>query len=90
MRGVDGFKLISNHPNVLSGIPEEDRKVGVKDQNLLAGKVPEEKTLGVLWNSDSDTLCFNINKMNIPLIRGGLLAMLSSLYDPLGRCYHFC
>ena len=47
MCAVDGFNLISNHPNVLSGMPEEDRKVGVKDQNLLAGKVPEEKTLGV-------------------------------------------
>ena len=90
MRGVDGFKLISNHPNVLSAIPEEDRKVGVKNQDLLTGKVPEKKTLGVLWNTDNDTLCFNSNIMNIPLTRGGLLAMLSSLYDPLGRCYHFC
>ena len=90
MRGVDGFKLISNHPNVLSAIPEEDRKVSVKNQDLLTGKVPEKKTLGVLWNTDNDTLCFNSNIMNIPLTRGGLLAMLSSLYDPLGRCYHFC
>ena len=90
MCAVDGFKLISNHPNVLSATPEEDRKVGVKDQNLLAGKVPEEKALGVLWNTDNDTLCFNINIMNIPLIRGGLLAMLSYLYDSLGMCYHFC
>ena len=90
MRGVDVFKLISNHPNVLSAIPEEDRKVGVKNQDLLTGKVPEKKTLGVLWKTDNDTLCFNTNIMNIPLIRGGLLAMLSSLYDPLGRCYHFC
>ena len=90
MRGVDGFKLISNHPNVLSAIREEDRKVGVKNQDLLTGKVPEKKTLGVLWNTDNDTLCFNTNIMNIPLTRGGLLAMLSSLYDPLGRCYHFC
>ena len=90
MRGVDGFKLISNHPNVLSAIPEEDRKVGVKNQDLLTGQVPEKKTLGVLWNTENDTLCFNSNIMNIPLTRGGLLAMLSSLYDPLGRCYHFC
>ena len=45
MCAAGGFKLtkfISNHPDVLSAIPEEDRKVGVKDQDLLTGKVPEE------------------------------------------------
>ena len=87
MCAAGGFKLtkfISNHPDVLSAISEEDRKVGVKDQDLLAGKVPEERALGVLWNTDHDTLCFNINIMAKPLTRRGLLAMLSSIYDPLG------
>ena len=82
-----GFKLtkfISKHPDVLSAIREEDRKVGVKDQDLLTGKVPEERALGVLWNTDKDTLCCNINIMEKPLTRRGLLAMLSSIYDPLG------
>ena len=69
---------------MLSAIPEEDRKVGVKDQDLLTGKVPEERALGVLWNTDNDTLCFNINIMEKSLTRRGLLAMLSSIYDPLG------
>ena len=82
-----GFKLtkfISNHPDVLSAIPEEDRKVGVKDQDLLTGKVPEERALGVLWNTDNDTLCFNINIIEKPLTKRRLLPMLSSIYDPLG------
>ena len=69
---------------MLSAIPEEDRKVGVKDQDLLTGKVPEERAMGVLWNTDNDTLCFNINIMEKSLTRTGLLAMLSSIYDPLG------
>ena len=79
MCAAGGFKLtkfISNHPDVLSAIPEEDRKVGVKDQDLSTGKVPEERGLGVLWNTDNDTLCFNINIMEKPLTRR-LLAMLS-------------
>ena len=86
MCAAGGFKLtkfISNPPNVLSAIPEEDRKVGVKDQDLLTGKVPEERALGVLWNTDNDTLCFNIDIMDKSLTRRGLLAMLSSIYDPL-------
>ena len=82
--GFKPTKFISNHPDVLSAIPEEDRKVGVKDQDLLTGKVPEERALGVLWNTDHDTLCFNINIMAKPLTRRKLLAMLSSIYDRLG------
>ena len=77
-------KFISNHPNVLSAIPEEDRKVGVKDQDLFIGKVPVERALVVLWNTDHDTLYFNINIMDKPLTRRGLITMLSSVYDPLG------
>ena len=92
MCAAGGFKLtkfISNYPDVLSVIPEEDRKVGVKDQDLLTGKVPEERALGVLWNTDHDTLCFNINIMAKPLTRRELLAMLSSIYDPLGLVSQF-
>ena len=36
-----GFKLtkfISNHRDELSAIPEEERKVGVKDQDLLTDR----------------------------------------------------
>ena len=69
---------------MLSAIPEEDRKVGVKDQDLLTGKVPEERALGVLWNTDNDTLCFNINIIEKSLTKRRLLPMLSSIYDPLG------
>ena len=76
-------QIYQQYPDVLSAIPEEDRKVGVKDQDLLTGKVPEERALGVLWNTDNDTLCFNIDIMDKSLTRRGLLAMLSSIYDPL-------
>ena len=63
--GLKLTKFISNHPDVLSAIPEE-------------------RALGVLWNTDNDTLCFNIDIMEKSLTRRGLLAMLSSIYDPLG------
>ena len=87
MCAAGGFKLtkfISNHPDVLSAIPEEDGKVGVKVQDLLTGKVPEERALDVLWNADNDSLCFNINIMEKPLTRRGLLVMLRSIYHRLG------
>ena len=52
----------------------------VKDQDLFTGKVSEERALGVLWNTDHATICFNINIVDKPLTRRGL----SSMYDPLG------
>ena len=45
-------KFISNHPDVLAAITEEHRKLDAKDQDLLTGKVPEERVL--------DIYCFNI------------------------------
>ena len=63
MCAAGGFKLIkfiSNHPDVLSAIPKENRKVGVKDQHLLTGKALEERALGLLWNTNSDTLLIMI------------------------------
>ena len=87
MCAAAGFRLTkftSNHPDVLSAIPEEDGKVGVKVQDLLTGRVPEERALDVLWNTDNDSLCFNINIMEKPLTRRGLLVMLRSIYHPLG------
>ena len=48
MCAADGFKLIKfiiNHPDMLSAIPKEDRKVSLKDQDLLTGKAPEERAL---------------------------------------------
>ena len=87
--GFNLTKFISNHLEVLSAITEEGRKVGVKDQDLLTGRVPEERALSVLWNTDKDIPCFNINMMDKPLTKRGLLAILSSTYDLLGLVLPF-
>ena len=39
--GFNLTKFISNHPVVLAAIPEEDRTVGVKEHDILTGKVPD-------------------------------------------------
>ena len=46
--------------------------------------MPEEKALGVLWKPEEDIIGFTISIAEKPLTRRGLLAMLSSIYDPLG------
>ena len=79
------FWLTSNEVQVLSSIPNEDRRGGVEDVNI-SGEVdlPTEKTLGICWNIEKDTFGFNKNLGENPLTRRGMLSMVHKIYDPLG------
>ena len=35
------------------------------------------------WNSENDTLSFRITVKDLPLTQRGMLAIVSSIYDPL-------
>ena len=67
----------------MRSIAEKDRKIGVKNNDLLES-LPEERALGVLWNVEDDTLGFKVNLKEKPSTRRGVLSVLSSIYDPLG------
>ena len=67
----------------MQSIPEKDRKMAVKNGDLL-GSLPKERVLGVLWNAENSTLGFKVNLKENPLTRRGVLSVLSSIYDPLG------
>lgn len=82
--GFNLTKFTSNAKEVLKAIPEEKRRKGVKDQDLVNGDIPHERALGIHWKVEEDTLGFKINIKNKPSTRRGLLSMLSSVYDPLG------
>ena len=56
----------------------------MKGKDLNLGILHEDKELGVKWNIQEDTLEFIIKKDDKPATRRGLLAALSSVYDPLG------
>ena len=60
---ASGFRLtkfLCNSKKVLQSIPEDDRRAGVKDKDLV-GKLPSENTLGVHWKTETDTFEFRIN-----------------------------
>ncbi len=46
--------------------------------------LPVERTLGIQWNVESDTLGFRITLKDQPLTRRGMLSTIASIYDPLG------
>ena len=48
------------------------------------GCLPEDKAIGVKWNTEKETLGFTIKFVEKPSTRRGLLSMLSSIHDPLG------
>ena len=69
-------KFASNSKGVLQSIPGKDRKMGVKNNDLL-GSLPEERALGVLWNVENETLGFRVILKEKPLTRRGVLSALS-------------
>ena len=82
-----GFKLtkfISNSRRVLETIPIEDHAKSLKDLDLKFDSLPIERALGMLWNVENDTLEFKITLEDKPLTHRGILATVSSIYDPLG------
>ncbi len=75
---------MSNSRKVLKSVPEEDRAKEIKGLDLGQDKLPVEQALGVCWCVESDTLQFLIQLKDQPCTRRGILATISSVYDPLG------
>ena len=77
-------KIISNSQTVIDTIPPDDRAKGIKDLVPNRDVLPIERALGVQWCGESDTLQFKIEISDRPLTRRGVLATVSSVFDPLG------
>ena len=54
--GFNLTKFISNSKSVLMSIPEDKRREGVKDYDLIKEKLPSERALGVHWNVETDEI----------------------------------
>ncbi|XP_072051635.1 uncharacterized protein [Amphiura filiformis] len=82
-----GFKLtkwLSNSREVLQSVPEDDRAETTKTLDLKNEELPSEKVLGLLWSPETDRFGFHIKVKERPPTRRGILATVSSIYDPLG------
>ena len=75
-------KFISNSKKLLLSIPESQRKIDVKDQDL-SGQLPNEKALGICWVTDNDAFTFKIKLDERPLTERVMLSVISSIYNPL-------
>ncbi|XP_062556616.1 uncharacterized protein LOC134221441 [Armigeres subalbatus] len=83
-----GFRLhkwCANDPKILDGIPVDDREKQVCFEDIDVNGVI--KTLGLLWDPQSDNFLFRVTKM--PMTSGVatkrlVLSEIAKLFDPLG------
>ena len=76
-------KFISNSKKLLLSIPESQRRIGVKDQDI-SGQLSNEKALRICWAIGQDAFTFKIKLDERALIKTVMLSVISSVYDPLG------
>ena len=63
--------------------PEEDRRQGVKNQDLITDSFQADRALGIQWNLEHDYLGFCGHLKGIPATTREMLSRVSSIYDPL-------
>ena len=85
--GFNLTKWTSNSPDVISKVPYSDRSQ--KAQERVLDTLTEDRALGVCWRVQEDQLSFQVQGMDQPLTKRGVLSMLSSVYDPLGLASPF-
>ncbi|KAL4009138.1 hypothetical protein ACER0C_002990 [Sarotherodon galilaeus] len=76
-------KVISNRPTVLEAFPPEDRAKNIGNLDLCAQDLPVQRSLGLLWNVNTDTFTFKVENEQKAFTRRGVLSTVNSLYDPL-------
>ena len=59
-------EFMSKITTVLKQIPDDSWRTVVKNEELALGYLPEEKALGVKWNTEKDTLAFTIKLVEKP------------------------
>ena len=82
--GLNLHKFISNSKEVNEAIPKDQRASVIRDLDVTRDLLPIEKALGIQWYVESDQLQFRVVLKDRPLTRRGILASVSSIYDPLG------
>ena len=81
-----GFRLtkfVSNNQDILNQLPETE----ILNNKAIAEQSDQEsthKTLGILWNVNSDELRIKFSDKTFLNTKRGLLSLLCSIFDPIG------
>ncbi|KAL9972904.1 hypothetical protein ACROYT_G019295 [Oculina patagonica] len=80
-----GFRLTkwsSSSREVLSQIPTQE--MASPSVNLDLDELPVERSLGLLWNTETDSFRFAVSSCQSAPTKRGVLSQVSSVFDPLG------
>lgn len=62
----------------------EDCAAVIKDLHLGGEETQSERSLGLIWDTMTDTFAFSVAATNKPFTRYGVLSCVNSVFDPLG------
>ena len=82
--GLKLNKIASNNKHILLSIKSEDRSKELEAVDLSMGQLPMQRTLGMLWNLQTDVFTFCVKTQEKPFTRRGVLSTLHSIYVPFG------
>ncbi|XP_034053860.1 uncharacterized protein LOC117533931 [Gymnodraco acuticeps] len=77
-------KIAANNKEVMEAFPSKDHTNELKDLDLGADTLPMQRSLGIIWDLQTDYFLFSVSDEIKPYTRRGVLSTTNSLYDPLG------
>ena len=75
-------KWMSNDRDIIKSLPPSE--ISDKVVNLDLQRLPIERALGVMWDTENDVLFIKSTFKDLPSTKRGLLSFISSIFDPLG------
>ena len=82
--GFELRKFSSNCAKVLEALPSDLLAPHLSEVDLHNDELPGHKTLGIVWNPQTDEFMVKVKPFAHPLTRRGLLSLVMSIFDPLG------
>ena len=76
---ITSNQFVANSPKVLKSLPSS--QISPKFVNLDLGSDASERTLGLIWNINTDKLHLNQLPKIFPETNRGILSMIAEIYD---------
>ncbi|XP_061170885.1 uncharacterized protein LOC133180358 [Saccostrea echinata] len=77
-------KFASNSKSVLQQFDSEDLAKDLKHLDFGCDTLPVQRSLGVSWDIETDSIIFQVSGNLKPFTRRGVLSTINSLFDPIG------
>ncbi|CAB3980759.1 Hypothetical predicted protein [Paramuricea clavata] len=77
-------KIASNSPEVMKLLSPQDKVENLRNLDPSHDPLPQQRSLGVVWNIEKDAFTFQVLLPEKPFTHRGVLAIVNSIYDPLG------